>query len=221
MVLPLLVAVDLASAAGTMLLAGAFGLLWARSRVRLHLLFSAAFATLAVGLTTVGASAFEVVGSGGWLDALRIVCHTAAPVMLVTGYWLAQEERRLHALVIVALSLGVAAALAAGLWAVASFSGAADTRRSFLVAHAIQFALYLALVVLSGRNFVARPTWRRAFVPLAFISYAFSKYTWLIIDLDGDLQLVPLVYAWRILTIGLLLAALLAPFLRGVSDGPP
>jgi hypothetical protein len=60
-------------------------------------------------------------------------------------------------------------------------------------------------------SLLARPRLDRALVPAAFLAWAATKYTWLLVDLSGALQLVPFVYAWRFLAIGLLLAALLVP----------
>jgi hypothetical protein len=215
-----LFALDALSAIALLTLAGGFAALWRFTREPLHGVLAVAFATLAGGVSAVSASEFEVAEGAPWVDAFRMVCHTAAPLMLVSVYWATQRRSRPGALSTVASAFALAGLLTAIVWILPPEGRfAIGTERNALVlTHGLQFALYLALVVLAGRRFVRSPSSRRAFVPLAFTAYAFSKYTWVLIDLDGDQGLIPLVYFWRFAMIGLMASAFLAPFLRRGRD---
>jgi len=215
---PLAILVDVVSALAALVLAGAFVALWRRSRAPLHILFATAFATLAVGMSVVSTSEFDLSGSHPAIDALRVVAHTAAPLMLVLGYRAAWRDLEARPARTALVSLGLSGGLAALLF-FAPPSGAISagtTSAGFAVAHALQFLLYLALVTLSARTFFRAPSWRRALVPLAFLAYSFSKYSWILIDLSEDRSLVALVYFWRFVTLALFLAALLIPLVKGV-----
>lgn len=220
MKLELVVAVDLVSALAMLVVAAFFLVLWRQSRAPLHLLFGLAFATLALGISTVSTSEFDLTGQNTAVDAARILAHTSAPLMLVLGYWASWRGRGTTASATGGVAFLVAGALALLLYSAppAGSISAGSARNAFIVAHTLQFLLYLALVVLSARNFLRAPTVRRALVPLAFLAYSFSKYSWLLIDLSGDSRLVPFIYFWRFAMLGLMLAALLAPFVRGVPD---
>lgn len=217
---PLLVVIDVVSGIAMLGLAAAFFALWRFTRDALHLLFGLALAVLAVGISIVSASEFDVARASEIADGVRIIGQTAAPLMLATAYWFARIDRPVNAWGIALASLAVATAFAALAYVLPPAGGFAmgSLRNTFLLSHALQFVLYLALVVLSARSFTRRPGTRRALVPVAFLAYAFSKYTWVLIDVQGDTRLVPAIYFWRFLMLGLLVAALAMPFLRGVDD---
>lgn len=212
----LLLALDAVSALALIGLAAGFVALWRFTREPLHAVLSVAFATLAAGVSAVSASEFEVPSGSPWVDGFRMLCHTAAPIMLVIVYGSAHRSVRPRAAWPILVAFAAAALVTAIVWSLppeGSFAIGTE-RNALVVTHAFQFVLYLLLVVLSGRRFVERPSTRRALVPLAFMAYAFSKYTWTLIDLDGHQQLVPLVYLWRFVMIALIVTAFFAPLLR-------
>lgn len=212
-----LVAVDLLSSLAMMSVAIAFFALWRRSRSSLHLLFAFAFATLAAGMSTVSTSEFDLTGASPLVDTVRIVTHTAAPLMFALGYWSHRRERPIPTWRVVAISFGVATVLGLLVWAAPPTGSVSlgSTRNAFVAAHALQFVLYLGVVVLSSGSLLRAPSWRRALVPLGFLAYAFSKYSWILIDLSGDTGLIAFIYFWRFTMLALLLLALMGPFLRG------
>lgn len=213
--------VDLVSASVMMLVAGAFFLLWRASRAPLHLLFAAAFATLATGISTVSTSEFDLTGSNGIVDVVRIVTHTAAPLMMVLGYVAVRRSAGPSVGKTIVVAFAAAGALAAAFYLLPpqGMVSAGTTRNAFIAAHVVQFILYLSLVVLSARNLLRAPSWRRALVPLGFLAYSFSKYSWILIDLSDDERLVPFIYFWRFTMLALFVSVVLTPFLRGNRDG--
>lgn len=212
----LLLWLDLVSAAAVLGIAACFGLAWWRLRGPLPMLLCVGFALLGVGILTVSTSEFDLGASGPGADLLRLATHTSAALVLAFAYVDARtgRSRPWRALAWASAGTGlVVALLSPFLVPQVSF----DPRREWLVAHAVQALAYAACFLLSSAALLRRPSLRGALVPLGFLAYAISKYTWTLIDLTGDKGLVPYVYAWRFLMIGLLLWALL-PALR--EGGP-
>ena len=86
-------------------------------------------------------------------------------------------------------------------------------------AHFVQFLAYLVCAVLAGAGLRQSPSLDHALVPAAFLAYCFSKYTWMLIELADAPALVPAIFLWRFLALGLLLAAIVLP-MRRASAGP-
>ena len=76
---------------------------------------------------------------------------------------------------------------------------------AFLPAHAAQTVAYAACIALSLDGLGAGRPLERALVPLGFLGWTPSKHARLLIDLSGDLGLVPFVYASRFAALALLL----------------
>lgn len=224
MALPLagLVALDALAALLLLGVAGFFVASWRRSGEPLHLLFAVGFGLVALGISAVFTAQFDLARRFEAWDALRLVGHTGGALVLALAY----GSARLHGVARPARVLGWAAAAVAVLVALlyVALPPAFDLPNladAFAAAHAVQFVAYLACVGLSLEGFRRAPTLENAFVPAAFLAYAFSKWTWLLIDLTADLEVVPFVLLWRFTAIGLLLAAVLSPFRpRGGAHGP-
>lgn len=203
---------DLLSAAAVLGIAGCFWLAYWRLRGALPLLLGVGFALLAVGILTASTSQFDLQPADPLVDLVRLGAHTSAALVFLFAYLDARAERSRPW-----LAFGWASAttgLLLVLLAPLLFADVRlDARREWLAAHAVQAFCYGACFLLSGTKLLQRPSWRATLVPLGFLAYAIGKYVWTLIDLTGDQGLVPHVYAWRFLTIGLFLGALV-PALR-------
>lgn len=186
-------------------------------RAELPLLMSVGFALLGVGILTVATSAFDLTRADAYVDLVRLCAHTGAALAFAAAYLSARRPggRRWRALGWAAAGTAVLVALVSPLAPPALQLGG---REQWVVAHAVQALAYGLCFLLAGSGTVARRGAGAALVPLGFLAYMLSKYTWLLIDLTGDLRVVPFVYLWRFLTIALFYAALV-PALRG-EGGP-
>lgn len=207
---------DLVSAVAVLGVAACFGLAWWRLRGPLSMLLCVGFSLLGIGILTVSTSEFDLGAAGPGVDLLRLATHTSAALVLAFAYVDARtgRSRPWRALAWASAGTGLVVALLSPLL-VPQVS--LDPRREWLVAHAVQATAYATCFLLSGAALLRKPGVRVALVPLGFLAYAFSKYTWMLIDLTGDRSLVPFVYAWRFLMVGLLLGALV-PALRAGGE---
>lgn len=205
---------DLLSAAAVLGIAACFVVAHFRMRGGLALLLGIGFALLGVGLLTVSTSAFDLGPGDPYVDLLRLSTHTSAALVLAFAYVDARtgRSRPWRALAWASATSGILVALLSPL---VETPVVLDARREWVAAHAVQALCYAACFLLSGAALLRRPSARAALVPLGFLAYAVSKYTWLLIDLTGEKGLVPYVYLWRFLMVGLFLSALVPALRKG------
>ena len=208
----LYLALDVLASLLTLGVVGFFAALWRRSGHNLHLLMVAGFLLVASGFLGVSASEFNLQGEPDNWHALRFVGHTAGALVLVLAYASAHQHGAARPWRVAAWTVAIMGLILAALyWLAPPVSPLPRLQNAFVVAHAVQFAAYAACAAYASSAFRRHPSFDRALVPAAFVSWALSKYTWLLIDLSRAQEVVPFVYAWRFLAIGLLLAALFLP----------
>ena len=69
-------------------------------------------------------------------------------------------------------------------------------------------AAFLGCAGMAGYGWHQRPTWGRALVPLGFLCWAFSSYTWIFIDVGNASRFLGVAYAWRFAALGFVLWAM-------------
>lgn len=193
-------------------LAVAVGFLWVArwSRQGLHLLVATGFTLVAAGFLFVSASQFGSANLGpGAVDAGRMAFQMAGPFVLVLAYGQHHLTGRARVFGVGAAAAGALVALAGILWLLPPRGYLPPLPVYLAPAHALMAAAYFGCALLSGYGWHRRPTWGRAMVPLGFLAWAMSTYTWIFIDLGaGGDRFVPLAYGWRFAAILLMLWAM-------------
>jgi hypothetical protein len=205
-----LVVLDAVSAVLTLAVAAYFLRLWSGTRHPLHLLFSLGLALVGASYTTVSASAFDLGHTPEGWDQLRIAGQVGGALVIFFAYTSARSSNGRPY-----LALGYAAAGLSLLFAILYFAippvfTFPDMRTALVISHFVTTFAWLASAVLAVSS-VSGWGPDRLLVPMAFVAFAVSKYSWLLQDISGDPILIPYIYPWRFLGIVLLLAALLLP----------
>jgi hypothetical protein len=200
---------DVASALLTLLVAVFFGRLAARTGDGLLGLFAAGFALIGVGFVGVSTSQFDTQQPPGAWDGLRIAGQLGGALVLLCSY----VSHRVHGSPRPWAVLGGVLAIASGLAAflflvVPPFAQWPGLGTVLPVAHALMLACHLACAAMALPSLLRQPSLDRVLVPAAFLAWAASKYTWLLIDLSRDAELAWFVYVWRYLAIAMLLTAI-------------
>lgn len=187
----------------------ATGFLWLSrwSRQGLHAQLAAGFALMGVGFLFVALGHFEGGTEGDRLDATRIFLHVTGTLTLLLAYASHHGTGRPHPLAVALGAVGGAVAFGALLWFIPPAGRLPPLPQYFALAYAVMTFALLGCCALSGYGWHKRPTWGRALVPLGFLAWAMSTYSWVFIVLGND-RLVFLVYAWRFTAILLLIWAM-------------
>lgn len=210
-----LVTLDAISAGLAFLVAGFFIASWRRSRNDLFLLHAVGFALTAIGFLAVSQSEFDPAAEATRWDALRLAGRTGGALVLVFAYASARRHgsaRPLRVLAWVAAAGG--ALLVAFYWGVPPRASLPPLEDSLVLAHVVQLVAFLGCVVLSSSSYRREPRADLALVPGAFVAWALTQYTWILIYISDEQAIVPFVYGWRFLALALLLAALALPARR-------
>lgn len=206
---PLYVVLDGASALLAVAVAGGFLSIARWSRAGLHYLVAAGFTLLAFGFAFVAASHFGPELDADAADAMRIFSQLSGSLLLVFAYATYNLTGRAHAAIVIGASFGAVVALGAIFyWLVPPVSSLPPLPGYFAVAYALMALSFLGCTAFSGYGWHARPTWGRALVPLGFLCWTFSTYTWIFIVLAGADEFLPVVYSWRFAAILLMLWAM-------------
>jgi hypothetical protein len=207
-----LVLLDLMGAALAVVIAAFFAASWRRSGDNTHLLFMVGFLLLAGGVAASSTSQFDLQRPAEAWDALRVAAHTSGALVLAFAYLSASRHGDARPWTVVGwVAAGMGLLFAVLYWLVPPSAALPSLTSASFAAHAVQFVAYAACVALSLEGFRRRPALDNALVPTAFLAWAFSKYTWLLIDVSADTALVPFVLVWRFAALGLLLLALALP----------
>jgi len=208
----LFVGLDVVSALLTLALGALLVRTWALTRAPIALLLGVAFILLGASYATVTASQFDLGRSPDLWDELRLAGQTGASLVLFLTYLSSRASRNPVPFRVLAGAVG-ALTVAVGLLDVVlpSLSARIPERQYFLGAHLVMAMAFGACAFMAARGFGQHPTRDRALVPLAFLFFAISKYTWFIIDLTRSDAPVGLIYAWRFAGIALLGFALVRP----------
>jgi hypothetical protein len=206
---PLYVVLDGASALLTLAVALGFMAIARWSRSGLHYLVASGFILLALGFAFVAASHFEGGVGATAADALRIFCQLSGSFLLLFAYGSYNLTGRAHAAVVVASAFGLVVALAAIVyWIVPPLASLPPLPEYFAFAYGLMSASFLGCALFSGYGWHRRPTLGRALVPLGFLCWTLSTYTWIFIVLADAGQFLPVVYSWRFAAILLMLGAM-------------
>ena len=220
---PLYLALDIVSAALTMMVAAGFFRLWRRTREALDLLVATGFLVIGVSFLGVAASQFDLGGNLLDVDALRLAGQTAGAFVVVFTYASVRRHgsaRFWRTLGWTALAGGLVLAV---LYLLPPFAALPDIETALPVGHGLMAAAFAACAAMSARGFSLHPSLDRTFVPVAFLALALTQYTWLLIDLASADSLAYLVYGWRFVALTLLLVALRLPpaAKQETPDAPP
>jgi hypothetical protein len=221
------VLLDSAAALLTLVVAAFFLRVSSITRSSQHLLFGVGFALVGVGYVGVSVSQFDLAQPLGSWDGLRIAGQLGGALVLLSAY--VSHRRHGSPRVWVALGWAAAGVSAVGallFWALPPFAQWPGFDQALPLLHGLMFLAYAACAVLAARGALQQPSLDRALVPAAFLAWAATKYTWMIVDLlprtDTAYTIAWLVYAWRFLAIALLLAAIgLGARPRGSSRAAP
>lgn len=185
----------------------AAGFLWVLhwSRQGLHAQVAAGFTLLGTGYFFVAMGHFSG-GDGDLLNVARLFLQMTGVLTLLLAYADYHGAQRPHPLAVAVGAVGGATALAAVLYIIPPF-GLHVSPAYFATAYAMMALAFLGCTLLSGYGWHRRPTWGRAMVPLAFLFLTFSSYTWVIISISPSDAALPIVYAWRLAALGLMLWA--------------
>ena len=199
---PSYVILDGASAMLTLAVAAGFVTIARWSRSGLHYLVATGFTLLATGFLFVSASHFGSPVDADAADAARIFCQLAGSLLLLFAYGSFHLTGKPHVAAVVLSAVGAAVALGAVFyWIVPPTASLPPLPEYFAVAYGLMSASYLGCFLLSGYGWHKRPTWGRALVPLGFLCWTLSTYTWIFIVLAGTDRFLPVVYAWRFAAI--------------------
>jgi hypothetical protein len=222
---PLFVLLDGASAFATLAVAAGFLSVARWSRQALHYLLTAGFTLLATGFLFVSASHFGSGVDANLADVVRIVCQLLGAFVLLAAY--ADHHLTGKAHVVLALLASVATVVSLGAilyWLVPPAASLPPLPTYFAIAYACMAAAFLGCAFFAGFGWHKRPTWGRAMVPLGFLCWTFSTYTWIFIVLADAGAFLPVVYTWRLAAILLMLWAMVrkprSPAPRSVDAAP-
>lgn len=201
------VVLDAVSALLTFAVAGGFIWIARWSRQGLHAQVAAGFTLVGVGFLFVALGHAQGGTQGDRLDVARMLCQLTGALTLLLAYADYHGTHRPHPLAVAVGAVGGAAAVGTLLWAIPPL-GLPPLPLYFATTYALMGVAFFGCTVLSGYGWHRRPTWGRAMVPLAFLCWTFSSYTWIFITLDGADHFLPVVYAWRLAAILLMLWAM-------------
>lgn len=193
------------------------------TRQGLHVIIAAGFGLLGLGFLFVSASHFSAGPQLQAGEAARIIGLLAGSLTLLLAYTTVHGERgRPPVLAILLGAVGGTLTLGAALWFLPPVGRLALSPHSLSVAYATVTLAFLGCAILAGYGWHKRPTWGRALVPLGFLCWAFSSYTWIFIDIGGDSRFLVLAYTWRFAALALVLWAMArrprVAATRGLSD---
>ncbi|HUR69459.1 MAG TPA: hypothetical protein VM370_09450 [Candidatus Thermoplasmatota archaeon] len=215
-----LTVLDLLSAALTLVIALGFARLWTRSRRALHLLFALGMGLVGASFIVVGPSAFDIGEAPDLWDHLRLAGQTGGVLTILAAYWSSRATGQANPRTAIGFVLATMTILYALLYFVVPPAFTLPTRQmDFVVAHSIMAIAWAGCAYLALRRGGPPYTTERLLVPGAFLAFAVSKYSWLIIDIADDPGLAPLVYPWRFMGIFLMLLAFVLPP-REAPNGP-
>lgn len=190
-----------------------FLILARKSRRLLHAAVGIGFCFMAVGFLFVAASHFQRTPDADASDVLRVACQLLGSLTLFMAYASAQASGRPRPAVIAYGALGATVALAVLLWWLPPSGVLPPLPEYVAVAYSLMAVSYLGCTILSGVGWHRRPSLARALVPLGFLCWTLSTYTWIFIALGAGDEFLPVVYAWRFTAIALILSAMLGPTL--------
>ena len=220
---PAYVVLDVLSTSLTLAIAAGF--LWVArwSRQGLHAQLCAGFALVGTGFLFVALGHFQDGTEGDRLDAARILLQRPGALTILLADASHHGSERPHPLAVAMGAVGGALAFAAVIWFIPPTGRLPPLPEYFAAAYAVMTFTFLGCSILSGYGWHKRPTLGRALVPLGFLAWAMSTYSWIFIVLGGDDRLVFVVYVWRFAAILLLIWAMVRrpriPILR-LPDAP-
>jgi hypothetical protein len=206
---PLYVILDGASALLTLAVAAGFLAIARWSRAGLHYLVASGFTLLAAGFAFVSASHFGSRVDADAADAVRLFCQLTGSLLLLFAYGSFHVTGKPHVVAVVLSAVGGVVGIGVLLHS-ANLLGAdlPSLQWYFAIAYSLMSMAYLGCALLSGYGWHKRPTWGRAMVPLGFLCWTLSTYTWIFIVLAGTDQFLPVVYTWRFAAVLLMLWAM-------------
>lgn len=213
------VVLDAVSAVLTLIVAAFFlQLVWA-TRESLHLLFAVGFLLLGLSFTSVAASELNLTVAPLEIDAFQLSGQLAGALVLLMGYLSVRRHGRARLWIALAWAAAAAGLFFAVLYLVVPpFLTLPDLATSIPYAEGLMFLSFAGCAAMAASGFARHPTLDRVLVPAAFACLAATKYTWLLFDLSGSLSIVPFVYVWRFLALGLFLFAIRLPPRRPPGD---
>lgn len=205
-------ALDAVAALLTLAVAGFFARIWRATGSALLLLFAVGFGLVGLGYVGVSVGRFDLAQPVGAWDALRVAGQLGGALVLLFAY----VSHRVHGSprpwsVLAWAAAGSSVVVAALFWALPPFASWPAFGQALPILHGLMFLAYAACAALALPGLLQHPTLDRALVPAAFLAWAATKYTWMLIDLmprGAAADFAPLVYVWRFLALGLLLAAI-------------
>lgn len=210
--LEVFIALDVASAMFTLLVGVFFALFWSSTRDRLFLLFSAGFMLTALGFPAVTASQFNLGLQQGYWDVLRLGFLLGGAFVLLFAYMSLHWPGSARSLTLAGwASAGLSVLLMVLFAIVPPFVSIPLPALLHPFAHIIISLAFAACALFSSAGLARRPSIDRALVPVGFLFFALSNYTWLLVDLSASINIVPLVYVWRLTAIWLFMTALRLP----------
>lgn len=218
------VVLDVLSTLLTLTVAGGFLALARMSRQGLHLFVAAGFGLLGLGFLFVAASHFGGPEPEAG-EAARVIGLLTGSLTLLLSYATFHAGGGRPSLAAVTLGvIGGTLIIGATLWFVPPVARLALSAPSLAAMHGTMTAAFLGCAAMAGYGWHQRPTWGRAMVPLGYLCWAFSSYTWIFIDLGDATRFLPLAYAWRFGALALVLWAMgrrpRAPSPR-LAEAPP
>lgn len=199
-----LVGLDATSALLTLGVAAFFLRVYAGTRASLHLLFALGLALVGATFATTAASHFDLGGAPSLYDHARIAGQMGGALVVLFAY--AGARSRGSPRVWIAVGW---AAVALSLFFGLIYLAFPTRRQDFAFAHAVMALAWAGAAWMAARGSLSLVASRRFFVPAAFALLAVSKYTWFVVEAgQADDAMTLLVYPWRFLAIGLLVAAL-------------
>lgn len=204
---PTFLLLDVLSTALTLAVAAGFMWVASWSRQGLHAQLAGGFALLGTGFLFVALGHFQGGTEGDRLDATRIFLQLIGALTILLAYASHHRTGRPHPLAVAMGAVGGAVAFGALLWFIPPAGRLPPLPEYFALAYSVMTLAFLGCCALSGYGWHKRPTLGRALVPLGFLAWALSTYSWVFIVL-GDDQLLFVVYAWRFTAILLLIWAM-------------
>lgn len=206
-----LLALDALSAVLTLLVALFFFRLWHASADPKHGLISLGFLVIGGTFPFSAISNLQLAATLDGVDAARLSGQLGGALVIALAYASARVHGESRPLIVLALAILAALAVYA---VVIAIPPVGSLRGLFPAAHATMVLAYGTCAAFSLASVLRRPEATSFLVPGAFLSWALSKYTWLLHDFAPDDAIVPFVYVWRFSAIVLLLVAVALPARR-------
>jgi hypothetical protein len=198
---------DAVSSVLTLGVAASFFLIARWSRKVLHLLVATGFMLIGAGFLFVSLSHYGADPGADVVDSVRILFQLTGALMLFLAYATHHGGGRPHTVAVAFGAFGGTVGMGILFWLLPTGADAPPLPAYFASADAVMTIAYLGCSGFAGYGWHKHPTWNRALVPLAFLGWAFSKYTWIFVVLGPDDRFLGVVYAWRFFAIALLLIA--------------